>query len=160
MKTLLMTLILATTINTYATSVDMTPVIATVNGYEHGIRQIALLADARLQVVSNKGTVHTIKLSAAAFDRLAGSVTVLSNVEIEEVTRTMTCKMMLFPSLSNLSISFFDYDTKTYAKDLTLILTQRSCALSREVFPKLENQNTGASELREQLVILALNTLN
>lgn len=160
MKTILMTLILAATMNTYATSVDITPVLATVNGYEHGIKQIALLADARMQIVDKDGTVNTIKLSAAAYDRLAGSVSVLSNVELEEVNRTMVCKMMIFPTLSDLSISFYDYETQTYAKNLTLVLTRQSCALAHEIFPKADSQFAAANELREQLVILALNTLN
>lgn len=160
MKTILMTLILAATMNTYATSVDMTPVLATVNGYEHGIKEIALLADARMQIVDKNGTVNTIKLGSIAFDRLAGSVNSLSNVELEEVNRTMVCKMMIFPTLSNLSISFYDYETRTYANNLTLVLTRQSCALAHEIFPKADYHYATANELREQLVILALNTLN
>jgi hypothetical protein len=146
--------------NIYATSIDQTPVLATVAGYDHGIREIAVLADARMQIVSDKGTFHNIKLSKAAFDRIAGSISVLANVELDEVHRKIVCKMVLIPSLSDLSISFFDFETGTYAKNLTLILTGQSCALAHEVFPKNQSQNIDARELREQLVILALNSLD
>ena len=160
MKTILMTLILSATMNTYATSVDMTPVLATVSGYEHGIKQIALLADARMQIVDESGTVNSIKLSAAAFDRLATLVIELSYIELQEQNSNATCKIILLPSLSDLSISFYDHVTQTYSENQILVLTRRSCAVAHQIFPKLDFQLTAATELREQLVILALNTLN
>lgn len=159
MKTLLMGLILSTSIFAQATSVDMTKVLATVTGYEQGISQVALLEDGRLQVVNNKGVVTTTQVSKVVLNRLSGAIMQLANVELVEENRTMVCKMMILPTLSDLSIAQYDFDANDYTRNVTLILTRQSCALSHEVYPKNEYSFADANELRAQLVILALNTL-
>lgn len=159
MKTLLMGLILSTSLFAQATSVDMTKVLATVTGFEAGLSQIALLEDGRLQVVNNKGIVKTEQVSKVALDRLLGKVMELANIELVENVKTMTCKMMIIPALSDLSVATFDYETQQYDRKLTLVLTRQSCALSHEIYPKEQYAIDTARELRAQLVILGLNTL-
>ena len=66
---------------------------------------------------------------------------------------------MVIPSLSDLSIAEYDQDNNEYLYSRKLILTNRSCALTHEVYPKHESQESRAESLREKLVILALNTL-
>lgn len=159
MKTLLMSLILSTSLLSNATSVDMTKVLAEVNGREKGIVAIALLEDRRLQVVNSKGVVTTTFVSEAAFDRLAGEVSTLTNVEVVEVNRTAVCKMIVIPFLSDLSVAGYDQEANEYTYGRKLILTNQSCALSYEVYPKHQAHLARAISLREKLVILALNTL-
>lgn len=160
MKSLLMSLILTASVIAQATSVDFTKVLATVQGHEHGIVEIALLEDGRLQVLNSKGVVKTTILSKAALNRLSGKIQTLSDVQVQEVNRDKVCKMMIIPTLSDLSIAFFDYEAGEFKRNLNLVLTRKSCALAYEVFPANEHQENSASELRAQLVILALNTLN
>lgn len=159
MKTLLMGLILSTSIFAKATSVDMTKVLATVSGYEEGISLVALLEDGRLQVVNNKGVVTTTQVSKVVLNRLSGKIMQLANVELVEKNRTMLCKMVTIPALSDLSIAQYDFDANDYSRNVTLILTRQSCTLTQEIYPKNEYSYAEATELRAQLVILALNTL-
>lgn len=159
MKNLLMTLILAATVQSGATSVDMTKVLGTVEGREHGIVQIALLADARMQIVNSKGVVSTIQISPVAFDRLAGSLRMLAFADIKETHRNIVCKMMLVPTLSDLSVAKVNADTDELSSDLKLVLTRESCALSYEARPEFDGYYMSAREVRAELVILALNTL-
>lgn len=159
MKTILMGLILSTSLFAQATSVDLTKVLATVTGYEEGISQITLIEDGRLQVVNNKGIVKTVQISKVALDRLSGQIIQLSNIELVENVKTKTCKMIIMPTLSNLSVANYDYETLEYGRTLTLVLTRQSCALSHEIYPKEQYAMYIARELRAQLMILALNTL-
>ena len=142
-----------------ATSIDRTQVLATVSGSEQGIKQIALLADGRLQVVPEEGKVKQIKLTKAASEELFKLVQVLSNVELTDVVYPVVCMMMPPSELSDLQISSYSYETSTYGNKLSLVLTAQNCAVSHRVSPVEVNPLINANELRKALVVLAMNTV-
>ena len=162
MKNVLLTIaVLLTSLTTQARSIDMTPVLATVSGYENGIEQVALLADGRLQVVyanvDRAEKYKAVRLTKAVLTRLTNAVTHLSNVEVKETNSQVVCQMISQPTLSDLSISNYDFQTKTFSRDLKLVLTALSCDVGHKVVPVEAYAKLAAQQLREQLVILALN---
>lgn len=142
-----------------ATSIDRTQVLATVTGAQEGIKQVALLADGRLQVVPEEGKVKQIKLTKAASEELFNLVQRLANVELNDVQSQVVCMMMPQPELSDLKISSYSYETTTYSNKLSLVLTAQNCAVSHRVSPVEVYSLIDANDLRKALVVLALNTV-
>lgn len=165
MKSLLITLALvASSLTASARSIDRTPVVATVSGYEHGIVQVALLADGRLQVVRgqlgvDQKEVETIVLSKPVQEDLFSLARNLAKVEIKEERKLIVCAMVEPLSLSSLQVGGYNYETNKFDSKLRLILTNDSCATSYTVIPVQDWAKQRASELRKALVILALNTV-
>ena len=65
--------------------------------------------------------------------------------------------MMSMPTLSNLSLNSYNYNTQKFAQKLNLILTAQGCDIGHKIAPVNSYQMSAAQQLREQLVILALN---
>ncbi len=160
MKNLLIALALvASSLTASATSIDRTPVVATVTGNQSGLKEVALLQDGRLQVVPVSGKVKTVTLGKVATAELLGRAQMLSDIEVKEERRTIVCRMMVRPSLSNLSVSSYNDEKGVFASDLRLILTRTTCADSHVVYPVESREAAEAEELKSILVILALTTL-
>jgi hypothetical protein len=162
MKKIFVTLaVLSVSLIASARSIDTTAVVAVVSGYEQGLKQIALLADGRLQVVANNGKVSVVQLSKSALSKLENLAEGLSSAEIKEDTRTIVCKMMVRPTLSDLSVNP-NYDSQKgefQGNSTRLILTASSCALSHVVYPVNDYDQQDAGELKTALVVLGLNTV-
>jgi hypothetical protein len=142
----------------FARSIDITPVLATAQGHFEGLSSVTLLADARLQIVNEKGLVKTVKLSERTFKKLSRDILKLSNVEVKEVHNQFICMtfMAIMPTtLSNLSIADFNYETQTYG-ETRLVLTQRGCHMRDMTYPTAVHAQADALAAREELVILAL----
>lgn len=142
-----------------ARSIDRTRVVATVQGFEHDIQQIAFLEDGRLQVQGVDGKVTTKKLSAAATQTLIASARSLANIEVEETFHQVVCMMMPQPTLSDLSVPAYDWEKGTFDRSMRKILSASGCWVSHKVAPKNEYDLGPAQVFRGQLVILALATL-
>ncbi len=160
-NTLLTIAVLLSGLTSHALSIDMTPVLATVSGYENGIEHVVLLADGRLQVVyanvDRAEKVKTLRLTSAVLNRLRNAVINLSNVEVKVSNSLVVCKMISMPKLSDLKLANYDHNTQTFSRDLKLILTAQSCDIGNKVSPVDALMKSAAQQLREQIVILALN---
>lgn len=151
-------------ITTSARSIDTTPVVATVSGYQNGILQVALLADGRLQIIkgelrSTEKQVETIILSDLAKEDLFDLAQGLSKIEVKEERHMVICAMMEPLALHNLSIGAYDWQSGQFDSKLKLILTNDSCATSYQVAPVQEWAQSRAAQLKKALVILALNSV-
>lgn len=143
-----------------ARSIDMTPVVATVSGHQHGIKEVALLADGRMQVVSEAGDVQTVQLSQPALQSLMNSAQFLSSIEVQSSNRQVVCFMIAPESLSDLAIGKFNEQTESFEGNETrTVLTAQGCQYSYVVTPTQPWATEAALELRKSLVILALNSL-
>lgn len=133
--------------------------VATVSGYEQGLRSVSLLSNHTLVITNVQDEVKVLPLTDAVADKLLGNAMFLGNVETVEFTKTIVCMMMKRPSLSNLTVAAFDFETETYSADSKLILTDSGCSIHHTVAPKELYHAEAAQELRAQMVILALNSL-
>lgn len=142
-----------------ATSINMTPVVATLtvpNGSYEGVDSIALLADGRLQLVKDKQLVDTVILPAKAKAILLETARGLSDVELDEQTSAIVCMAMFSPELSELAVSGFDTVTGTFDSNLRTVLTSDNCDMSRIVRPVGNGYWRLSMELRAQLKFVFL----
>ena len=141
--------------NAFATSLDLTPVAASVTMGDHGIREAALLADGRLQIVRLDGTVATRDLSEPAFDYVLDNVKRLSGAEVKTTTHEVICYMMVSNPGASLFVADYDYDTESFSAR-RLVLTPQHCAMATTTAPVSAEDRATAQALRDQLVTLAL----
>lgn len=158
MKSVLFGLLLVSS-SVFATSIDMTPVVATVQGCQQGIGQVAHLAVGRLMLKMQDNKVKVTQLSETASDYLIGLSKSLASAEVNTEHRTVVCMEKALPSLSDLSISNYNENKSAFEGQPRLLMTAQSCSLSFSVLPVDEYSVERAKKLRDQLVILALNTL-
>ncbi len=142
-----------------ARSVDRTPVVASVEGNKNGIVAAYLLADGRLQVKPEVGTVATVVLSKAATSHLIELAITVADAKLTEQTSAAVCMMVPPPSLGDLSVSGFDDEERTFTSVRKLVLTNSDCTVSHRVTPSNRLVAEAARELRAALVALTLNTV-
>ncbi len=143
-----------------ARSVDRTPVVATLTGSKDGIKQIALLADGRLQVQKTDGQVVQVKLSTLASDEVIETAKQLANVTLTESGgASFTCAGMPPASLARLSVAGYDEEKDEFEGAARLILSSQHCSVRNKVQPEHEFNEQAAKELRAQLLILGYSTL-
>lgn len=142
-----------------ARSIDRTAVVATVDGQEFGIAQIALLADGRLQVKKSDNTVVTSQLSTSLTTKLLADAVNLSSAKVVESHAEIICMMMPQFWLSRLSVSGYDSTTHTFDSQLRLLLTDLDCYMVDKTQPEYDYQLKAAEKFREVLVVLALNSI-
>lgn len=143
-----------------ARSIDRTPVVAVVSGQEAGIKQIALLADGRMQIVSKDDKMNTIQISQTALNRLTRSAMELSFAEVKTETRMFVCEVMPVPSLSKLAIGSFNTEARGFEGNQTkVVLTAQGCEQLSVTAPTESYNMEAAAQLREAMIILALNSL-
>lgn len=144
-----------------ATSVNMTPVVATLSvpsrSYE-GVDSIALLADGRLQMIKNKKLVDTVIVPAKARSILLDAARGLADVELDEQNFAAVCMAMFSPELSELAVSGFDTETGTFNSKMRTVLTSENCDMSRIVRPVANGYWKLSMELRAQLKFVFLMT--
>lgn len=145
--------------NVEARSVDRTAVIATVDGSEFGIEQVALLADGRLQVKKADSTVVTSQLSKVLMVKLTSDAVNLSLGKVATSHSELICMMMPQSWLSRLSVSGYDTTTQTFDSQMRVVLTDLGCYMSDKTMPESEFDRSSAERLREALVVLALNSI-
>lgn len=142
-----------------ARSIDKTQVIARADGTFAGLKTVALLADGRMQVVSEAGKVKTVFLNEKSFEKLTRDLYRVANVEVETLVKDYICHtfVAIIPkTLERLSVASYDYQAGTFQGKPRLILTERGCFYLMETYPKNERSQSEAAAVREQLVILAL----
>ncbi|MBL7689209.1 MAG: hypothetical protein JNJ49_14330 [Bdellovibrionaceae bacterium] len=142
-----------------ARSIDRTAVVATVDGQEFGIEQIALLADGRLQVKKTDAVVVTAQLSPLLTKKLLSDAVNLSLAKVVESHFELICMMMPQLWLSRLSVSGYDSTTRTFDSQLRLVLTDLNCYMADKTMPEVESDMKAAEKFREVLVVLALNSI-
>jgi hypothetical protein len=143
-----------------ARSLDMTPVVATVSGHQHGIKQVTLLTDGRLQVTSEADDVQTVQLSQTALQSLVNSARYLSAAEIRSSTHQIVCEMITPETLSNLSIGKYNEQQDSFeGSETRTVLTSQGCQYIYMASPVEAWAQESAQSLRASLVILALNSL-
>ncbi len=133
--------------------------VATISGYEYGINEVALLSNHTLRLTNVDKEVTILPLTDAVADKLLGNAMFLGNIETVTNNKIIVCMMLKVPSLADLRVAAYDYDTEKYSSDLQLILTDSGCSIHHTVVPKEFYHQTAAESLRAQMVILALNSL-
>lgn len=156
MKSALLSLLFAFTA---AASAKTPTVLALVEGREAGIDSVALLDNGKLQVTSEE-KIRTITLKEEVANKLARAVTRIYDVDVITKKRTTICKMAVRPVslLSDLSVTAYS-DEGRPTGDLRLVLTRRGCYVSVETYPKETQDYAATQSLRDQMVILALDSL-
>ena len=147
----------------FATSIDRTPVIARADGSFAGLKTVALLADGRLQIVSEEGLVKQVVLNEKAFDKITRDLHKVANVEVKTVRSEFVCMTLVAvipDTLDRLSVARFDYEVGAFKGAPRLILSERGCWVRSSTYPEAEHSQADAAAVREELVVLALANLD
>ena len=142
-----------------ARSVDRTPVVASVEGRLGGVVAAYLLADGRLQIKLESGTVDTVFLSKPAMSYLTVMALEVSGAKLTETTSMATCRMIAPDSLGQLSVSGFNDDDRVFDSARVLVLTNSDCTVAHKVKPSNTVIAQKAVEFRAALTALALGSL-
>lgn len=142
----------------FATSIDPTKVVASVEGLEEGIEQVTLLEDGRLQIKKQDGSVFTERVSEPALTILVDAAKRIANVKIETKRTLVVCMMMPVPKLSSLFVTPYS-ERKGFSGKPRFMLSPEGCWVTEHAKPKDEWALKLATELRAQLRILAIDAL-
>ncbi len=143
----------------FARSVDRTPVVAAVQGKKAGVTGAYLLADGRLQITSEGEPVQTVVLSKTVTSHLVALALTVSGAKLNEQTSAAVCMMVPPESLGELSVSGFNDEDRQFDSVRKLVLTNTDCTVAHRVVPANRVIAQSAVELRAALTAFALNSV-
>ncbi len=124
--------------------------VAQVASVDAQIAAVTLSDAGVLSVDLREGAKKTLKLSNTNKQNLLWAAQMLSESELEIENRLVVCMMMIAPfSIQNLSV----YDSKT--KEMKIVLSSHSCAISSYTHPKESYQIEAAQVLKAEMLVLA-----
>lgn len=142
-----------------ATSIDTTPVVATLDGFEHGISKVTLMADGRLFLTMHDGSSAIGKINEKALEVMLVDARSLSEAKIKKEVTMRPCRMMVRPELNALTVAAFDFYTQEFTGESKPVLTRLGCTMTTTYRPIGEPARLSAERLRSNIRAFAFQFL-
>lgn len=120
----------------------------------------------RRNFIGGSSLVETMKvekdLNNRVYKLLKSSIVRLSNAKISKIHRTIVCRMMAGPTLSNDHLSIkrnYQRSTDTFLGKMTLVSNPSGCWQTISIFPTHVNDKLIAEQLKSTLEILTLDLM-
>jgi hypothetical protein len=158
MKFLLLALAFISTSLTVAAPAfaDLDSPVVSIRGNRAGLVSVDLLADGQLVLVNEKGVFTKVTISKAASAEMLDKAKRLTNVHVTIKDSPVVCMVAPPPELADLFVATYDYNTHQFQGEPNFILSAEGCHVSHRAIPDGRNALSLATELRAQMLILAL----